>query len=89
MPGEIHNERTEYAVKSFEERDFKKINITNLTSELQIITGKAERIIPDILMLKHNLAKLDLSVNPPDIPFRIEVLWGEVVKTRILKKQTR
>lgn len=84
MVGVLHNERTEYAKKFFEQQEhFREINIINLETILKDISGNSIRVRPDLLMIWHNYQNFDLSIKPPDIPSHIRILWAEVVDTSL------
>ncbi len=91
MPGDLHEERLQYAkayFKKYNSRsgmfsqiEYYEANIQHLPSKLKKITTKSEGIIPDLIMLSHNYQYLDLTKEPPQVPEQINLLWIEVFDT--------
>lgn len=61
--------------------NFRNIHIDKFSSTIKKISGIAERILPDIVMISHSSQYIDTSKTPPQIPDRIFILWIEIVKT--------
>ncbi len=64
--------------------DFKVINRpSNLMKTLKEISGKSEGTIPDLLLISHDSQKIDPSIEVPQIPYRIMILWIEAVESSL------
>lgn len=78
MVGDLHKQRTEYAIKYFNLLNFRVITINGLETKLREICGKSKGIRPDLLMIWHDKINLDVSRDLPIIPTKILIKWIEI-----------
>lgn len=56
---------------------------SNLMKTLKEINGKTEGSIPDLLLIAHDYQNIDPSIDIPEIPYKIMVLWTEAVESSL------